>query len=313
MSRYEPLRTAAAGAPPQTSVRIGRDHARAIAEEALIPCAAVRRLNEILSSNPVDLSELGTLGRASAAVSEQVLKLVHSSLFNLPRPASNLEQAVVAIGAENVRTLALACELVTRVAAELPAENAGVFWRHSFATALFSQRIAQCVLANATEQAYLAGFLHDAGRIPLILRAREESKPSASPAERWTESTDAEVRDFGISHCEIGRDLGLRWGFPLSLVEVFAFHHDAPSAPPEAPLVRIVSAADEFANQKRAEGQGAASDSTTRLETERIIQTSFPGLNPKMRSALIDSLESEYAAAARSPRVGFASSIFTAP
>lgn len=266
------------------------------------PSQAARSLNAVLTTTPVDLNELGKLVRANGVLAGQILKLVNSSLFNLPRPVSSVEQSVVAIGADNLRTLALTCGLVEWVAAKLPADDAQAFWRHSFLTALFSQRIAQWILVNAAEQAYLAGFLHDIGRVPLLLAVPAGAMPPLTPADRWVESVDLELQVFGISHCELGRDLALAWGFPLAIVEVLAFHHASGFAPAEAPLVRIVAAADQFASAGRDADRPGDSSAAARLASERILDGHWPGLSRKTKSGLIDALDADFYEATRNPK-----------
>ncbi len=258
-----------------------------------VPSPVVRRWNDILSASPVDLNQLGGVIGENAPLANQILKLANSSLFNLPLPASSIEQAVVAIGADNLRTLVLAWELVEWVATRLRAEDSDAFWRHGFLTAFFSQHLAQWLLPAAAEQAYLAGFLHDIGRAPLLIAAAP-SAATLSPLAGVEESLDAEEAALGVNHCEIGADLGARWGFPPPLVAVFAGHHDR-SLAAQAPLVRIVAVADALAQSRQPELAGERSGVAGRTASERLLERYFPGLDAPARAALADALESAYA------------------
>jgi len=211
------------------------------------PPLAITALNNVLGTSPIDLLQLGRVGRSHPAAATQILKLCNSSIFCLSHPVSNLEQAVVSLGAEVLRTLGLAWGLVEVAGKYLPPVQAQAFWQHGLTLALVSERIAERMDYPVAE-AYLAGFLHDIGRVPILMAAAPEKHRAVIDLTGLSESPEIEVGEFGVDHCELGRRIGVAWGFSEPFVEVFSRHHGETAE--ETELVRIVSAAERFCSRQ---------------------------------------------------------------
>ncbi len=267
------------------------------------PPPAVAALNDVLGTSPIDLLRLGGIARSYPTAAAQVLKLCNSSIFCLSRPASSLEQAVVSLGAEVLRTLSLAWGLVELAGKYLPPVQAQAFWQHGLTLALFSERIAERIDYPVAE-AYLAGFLHDIGRVPMLMAATPGKHGSATDFLSADGSLEVEVRDFGIHHGELGRRIGVAWSFPEPFVEVFARHHDCDEITEEIELVRMVSAAERFCS-RQARGNGLF----YRIHPNRsgwngqLLNACFLGL--KMKSmTLAEVLELEFLQSAQRLKLG---------
>jgi len=261
------------------------------------PPPAIVALNDVLGTSPIDLLQLGSIGRSYPAAAAQILKLCNSSIFCLPYPASTLEQAVVSLGAEVLRTLGLAWGLVELAGKYLPPAQAQAFWQHSLTLALLSERIAERMDYPVAE-AYLAGFLHDIGRVPMLMAAAP-GKPNSDFA---SESLEIEVRDFGAHHGELGRRIGIAWSFSESFVEVFSRHHGCDEITEEIELVRIVSAAERFCSR-----QAAGDDDLRGVHPGRngqLLDACFPGLEMAESMSLAEVLEFEFLQSAQRLNLG---------
>lgn len=277
------------------------------------PPPAAMALNEVLGAGPIDLHRLSSVGRSYAGPTAQILQLCNASIFSLSHPVASLEQAVIALGAGVVRTLGLAWGLVDLVGKHLPPAEAQPFWQHSLTTALLSERIAGWVDYPITE-AYLAGFLHDIGRVPLLMAAAQTQKRLAF-RKFAREATGLEMRQFGVDHCELGRQLGIAWGFPDLLVDVFGQHHELSYDAAEPELVRIVAMAERFCSRQAAVSGSAE---TFHLQTEHTPLADpdeqsrncatpnayFPHLDIAEGGSLAEALEFEFLQAAQWLRFG---------
>lgn len=201
----------------------------------------VRELNLILSSDPVDLRRLRQVCLGDPRLTARIIGLSNSSLFALAQPVSSVEQAVMMIGADHLRTLALACALIECMRGQFASEVEQRFWQNAFVTAALSQRIAQGARYPDPETAYFAGLLHDIGMLPLLLVASQIGLPEEGHSGFGTENGEAgfAVRGSGIAEEE--RDSG----FALRDFESCDLRGPAPSsnqagtlasAPPEFPL-----------------------------------------------------------------------------
>ncbi len=272
---------------------------RSLSEDLPILPDCVFRLNAILSASPVDLNRLSRSSEADPGLLRQVIRCSNSVLFDLPQPVSTIEQAAVAVGTDNLRTLILACALVEYVSRHLDPRQEQAFWRHGFLTAVLSERIGRWTEYPQPEQAYLAGMLHNVGMLPLLRASlRDPGKWGLLRPEEGEDSLAIERKKFGIDHAKLGHWIGVSCGFPPPLVEVFEFHHDPQLGGGEAPLVSIVRAADGFCLARRRSLSLAAncgpSSTSGRLGEQKILAACLPGLSIVSRLRLAEALESDF-------------------
>ena len=165
----------------------------------------------------------------------KVLQLVNSAYFGVGLRGgggrvSSVEQAVVMLGLSTVQYLALASSLFSVYSGRDDSHgfSLSLLQDHS----LLAARIASRLLPDrvASEQAFVAGLLHDAGKLILAERHPQRyRKVLGSAAREALPLTLLETAEFGASHPEIGAYLFGTWGLPTVIVEAVAFHHD-PSA-----------------------------------------------------------------------------------
>jgi putative nucleotidyltransferase with HDIG domain len=253
------------------------------------PPEAVAALNKVLRVAPIDLKELGCVARSFAEPTSQLLKLCNSSIFALNHPVHSLEQAAISLGADVLRVVTQAWGVVHRVGKLLTPPQARELWKHNLAVALVSERIAawRCYCAP---EAYLAGLLHDIGRVPLIIASdgRERSENYSWP----DESLQAEALAFGVDHCELGVRIAAQWDFPDSFLHAVGNHHQLETAADEPELVRIVSAAEAVCSQpgvEPAKGSGYARFDHYGSALSRCL----PDLDPQEIRTLAEALKME--------------------
>jgi len=124
-------------------------------------------------------------------------------------------------------------------------------WEHSFRTGTLVKRIAQQEQAEKqlTDDAYLAGLLHDIGKLVLVENFSEQYRRIEEVKQAESLGVDeAEIRVMGASHAEVGAYLLGLWALPDPIVEAVAFHHHPERCPEQSfiPLaaVHIANALD---------------------------------------------------------------------
>jgi HD-like signal output (HDOD) protein len=166
-------------------------------------------------------------------------------MLGLRGRVSHIEHAVILLGTERLRTLVLTCSLVQHLGNLLSAADLQSFWQHSLLTATLSERCAFCLRYLETEQAYLAGLLHDLGVLPLLLLSLSTREPKISPTSiAWGESVELERQHSGVDHCVVGKCIGISWNFAPEIIEVLEYHHRPQDAKHNRTLIEIVVAAD---------------------------------------------------------------------
>jgi HD-like signal output (HDOD) protein len=175
----------------------------------------------------VSMVQTVNLLRTDPVLTMGLLRVANSPLFAARQEITDVRQAVTYLGLDLVRSLAVTAAMRGLIGTR-PNPLGLPFWRHSLATALTCRRM--CGLAGiAPETAHTAGLLHDVGQLGLTHLFPEYAQAVGGAVERGESLAEAEVRAFGIDHCQAGRWLVSRWGLPVELQIVTAAHEWSPS------------------------------------------------------------------------------------
>ena len=195
------------------------------------------------------MAALAELLSKDAALAMKVLRVAASPVYRRGPVPANLEQALTAIGIDMVRTLLLT-ESVYQTFNGIAATR-GIdlrpFWAHAIATAISARAIAAKLGYAQLEEAYLAGLLHDIGRLALVTAA-----PDEYAANFHAEDDDAlcatEERTLEITHPEAGALLVEGLALDSFLADSIRYHHEPLERLQTAhPLVRLTALADAVA------------------------------------------------------------------
>ena len=121
-------------------------------------------------------------------------------------------------------------------------------WQHSLQTAIAARAIAlhEKQYAVRTEEAFLAGLLHEVGKVVYATRSAVVNDPAASD-----EDTVAQME---AHHAEVGAYLLGLWGFPNSIVEAVAFHHQPSRASGDGfGLAGLIHVANRLVHEREAQ------------------------------------------------------------
>ena len=259
--------------------------------------AYVFELSSLLSCVPVDLRRVCRVIRTDPSLAAQVIRLCNSAMLGLRGRVSHIEHAVILLGTERLRTLVLTCSLVQHLGNLLSSADLQSFWQHSLLTATLSERCAFCIRYLETEQAYLAGLLHDLGVLPLLLLSAGSRDPKLAPGSiAWGENVELERQQSGVDHCLVGKCIGLSWNFAPQIIEVLEYHHRPQDARLDRTLVEIVVAADLVCQVHGVRVGGAPSQIALadRNVYKSLLDNSTQSLTDLEKSELAKVLELEF-------------------
>ena len=182
-----------------------------------------------IESPLISLSEIGDIISRDLSMTSRILHLVNSAFFGLPRKISNPQTAVVMLGINVIKSLVFYVKIFFAAPdVVLPGLSLDSLWEHSSKTARLSKEISANLGANAQvqEDAFLAGMLHDIGKLLLLEHPRYFKKVYIElEKDEKLELSTVEYELFGTSHAEIGAYLLGLWGLPDPVVEAVACHH----------------------------------------------------------------------------------------
>lgn len=186
--------------------------------------AVYTALTAALVDPDVDIRELAAIVTQDVGLAARVLQLVNSAYCGLAQRISSLESAITILGLGTVRHLALTVEVFTSFAGRGGAAFEAVE-RHATLTARVARKLAPD--RGASDAAFAAGLLHDAGKLVLMSRASAAyAKALELAARSGTSLVEAEKASLGATHAEIGAYLLGLWDLPHAIIEPVASHHE---------------------------------------------------------------------------------------
>jgi HD-like signal output (HDOD) protein/signal transduction histidine kinase len=239
------------------------------------------KLIEHLQADDAGMPELAALIAKDAAMTSKILTVANSSAYHRNTRAVGLEQSLVSLGTDMIKTLVIS-ESVFQTFNSFPHSSSTDlrgFWKSSLTTAVIARDIAKQMEYAHAEEAYLAGLLHNVGRLALLATAPKEY--AFNFMARDDEALCAvEQRTLQITHSEAGAWLIERWHLDSFLADSVLYHHEPVSRLESAhPLIRIVRLAHLLCCHRDDEEQGPAIEDAIRLcgldatVLEQIINT----------------------------------------
>lgn len=199
-------------------------------------------LNHVISLDPV------LVGR--------VLKLINSAYYSLSQPVTNLVRAIIMLGMNTVKNLALSSAVLGNLSVnKVPAGlNMDGFWRHSLCVGVAAKFIAKrrSVDPKFIEEYFTAGLLHDIGKIPLNTVLASDYMLTISDSDRDRISlVRAEDRKLETDHTIAGSLIVKSWKLEGPVGDIITFHHNHVDYDgPDKDLLYSIILANRFANIK---------------------------------------------------------------
>jgi HD-like signal output (HDOD) protein/signal transduction histidine kinase len=207
------------------------------------------QLIDICHAQDIDLQEVVKVVTKDAPISAKVLQLVNSAFIGSRKNFTDVGQAIVFLGADVIKNLAISISVqqVFRRVDPNGLLSLDRFWHHSFQNALLAQNIAETISFPSASEAYLAGLLHDIGKLILWIAFPGQYAPLLLKGVRCHDARLAflEQEKLGIDHSEAGGWLCQQWQLPSTLGDAVRYHHHPVAEVAQAlPLVKIIALAD---------------------------------------------------------------------
>ena len=228
-----------------------------------LPTVALEVL-ELVKSGDGDMSRLAHVVEKDPALAGRVLKMVNSSFYGRSQKVTTVQQALVMLGLQSVRTLVLGFTLVDGLKNNSAAGfDHKLYWRRSFYTACAAKFLAQQQKMMQAEELFICGLLADIGMLALDACVGDEFGKVCGSVTSHADLAAAETRAFGGHHGEVGGYIADKWKLPPVLAEPIRWHVDPTQADDDtlhrmADMVRIAGrCADVYTD---AEPAGAIAD-----------------------------------------------------
>jgi len=210
------------------------------------------RLLASLAEEDVSFAALGDLIEKDTVVAANILQLVNSALYARAGTISSVRHAISLLGTSKLRNAVLGMSIArvwNRV--KMPATwSMARFNMHSAAVALLSDMLAQRLPVAYPEGAFVAGLLHDVGRLLMALSLPAEYERIAdlyNPGRRTLVDCEREV--VGFTHPDLSAAALQFWKLPEEIGVAVRDHHSSPAESEQGiPLSHVLDAANQYAN-----------------------------------------------------------------
>jgi len=200
---------------------------------------------DLVQQDEVDIDRIADTIIMDPALSSKILKTVNSSFYGQAKTVSSINQAVVVLGLNSVKTLALGFSLVNNLT---QAGGEGFdhlnFWKRSLFGAAAAKHICDFAGFVQAEEVFMCALMQDVGVLAMHqVLGKEYAGVQAKSDGNHSSLAEHEHKAFGGDHAEVGGALADSWGLPPVLAMPIRFH-EAPDEAPEnlRPLVQAVAA-----------------------------------------------------------------------
>jgi putative nucleotidyltransferase with HDIG domain len=184
-----------------------------------------------LADDPnASVREIGQIIAMDMAFTSRVLTIANSAYYGMSRSISTVNEAVLVLGMTALRNLAVAAATYETLNKEMAGYclPAGQLWKHSVECAVAAQIIAKQTGKVKMDEAFVAGLLHDVGKVILNLYVG----PQFEAIRALSELDDmpfymAERMVLGFDHAEVGAKIAEKWNLPAMHCAAIAGHHSA--------------------------------------------------------------------------------------
>ena len=203
------------------------------------------KLQHLLETADFTMDEVIALANEDQSLAGQILKMANSTVYMGRVRTETIKDAVIRLGAQQVSNLAMAASQAGLHVSDNRVLNGFMqsLWLHSHASAVGSRCLAKSAgYSQIADQAYMAGLLHDVGKL-YLLKALERLNRLGVAQAALEEELLLEI--FDELHVEQGCRLMQHWNMPKMYYNVVANHHEEnfDSTDSILTVVRLVDAA----------------------------------------------------------------------
>jgi len=239
-----------------------------------LPTAAIK-VNRMLQNYDTSIKKLSNLIEKDQAMVSKILRLVNSAFYGFRSGISNIPHAVVLLGFNTVRNAVVSVSIMDTFSGKDAFEGFEIteFWKHSVAVAVTSRHLAEKTRLITPDECFVAGLLHDVGKVVLAQYFRELfGRVWGSMREEGLSFYEAEKNLLPVNHAQIGGHLAKKWSLPVSLVDAIKYHHAVRKNVPNLNLLMIIHAGNIIVNKCKVDSESGPDLSAIYPEAAKIME-----------------------------------------
>ena len=171
------------------------------------------KLIKACNNERTSIEELVAIISADPSLSSRLLQIIGSPYVNLPKAVNSIKTAVVYLGIDTIRNMAISTSAMHFFKVIQPVDGFDIthFWYHSYKCGVIARKIAVENEFNNPDEFFLAGLLHDIGRLVLIDNFPEDYKTIIDTSADEKQTQRSELKLFGVDTPQVSAWLFNQW------------------------------------------------------------------------------------------------------
>ena len=214
------------------------------------------RLIKACNDEKTSIEELTRIISTDPSLTSRLIQIIGSPYINLPKAVNSIKTAVVYLGLDTIRNIAISTSAIRFFKFTEAPENfdMGRFWYHSYKSAVLAQKIALENELSNPDEFFLAGLLHDIGRLVLMQTFPKEYQALLSKKRSESRLLEAEFDAFNTDTPQVSAWLFSHWNLnPLICDAVLFINEDIKQIESALSHVKVIYAANILAGTKPEE------------------------------------------------------------
>ncbi|SKA93830.1 HD-like signal output (HDOD) domain, no enzymatic activity [Paucidesulfovibrio gracilis DSM 16080] len=234
--------------------------------------SSVQKAVVLLGDPDVDVGELAKAIEHDPGLTSNLLRLANSAVFGAKRSISTVREAIVRLGASNLKKILTTAGLAPVANREIKGYGLppGTLLKHSITVAVSAEELARQLSVHPPEHTFTSGLLSDIGKVVLGTFLAVDAEPILRLAhDQGMTFEAAEEEILGINHAEVGALLLDFWELPENIVRVVRWKYDPLGIPQRDLALDLVHVADSLAKMS---GIGVGVDGLNYRPSEQVAK-----------------------------------------
>jgi putative nucleotidyltransferase with HDIG domain len=227
-----------------------RQYVRKITKLPTLPAIAQEILG-LVNNDLITVDKLEKIIENDPAITAKVLSVSNSAYFGMKSPTKSLGNAIMRIGFNNVKNVAIGVSLMTVMedGSKDRALDYSRIFNHSVTVGFMARMMTKEIKCRVSEGILMDGILHDIGYLILSKYFSDDYKKVLEDYKQTGSLLESEESVFGFTHAEIGHWLAEKWKLPSNVMDTISYHHKPSLVKKNHKRVALIHIADYISSK----------------------------------------------------------------
>jgi len=189
----------------------------------------ILKLIQACNSEETNIEELTEIISTDPSLTTRLIQIIGSPYINLPKEVNSIKTAVVYLGIDTIRNIAISTSAMRffSLSKAVPEFNIGRFWYHSYKCGVIARKMAEEKDFSNPDEFFLAGLLHDIGRLVLLQNFSEDYKAILKDCSTEKQLIAVELKMFDIDTPQVSAWLFGQWNLNPLICDAVLFINES--------------------------------------------------------------------------------------